>query len=1182
MMDAGRHPQIEILTSAELIALDGEPGAFRATVRLRSTAVDPERCTGCGDCAEACPVLVQNAFDIGLGGRHAIFRPFPQAVPSAFAIDPDACLNDGRLIACERCRLACRSDAIDLGRGPAERAYEVGAVVVATGFEEFDPSPLRNFGYGIYPNVMTALELERLLNASGPTQGQVMRPSDRRAPKRLAFVQCVGSRGEAGRTHCSRFCCMNAAKDALLLKQHDAEIESVTILYTDRRACGKGFEEFMERARAAEGVHFVRGRPAKITEQADTRDLEIAVEDTETGRPLHVSADLVVLSCGAVPSEGAQELAARLGLDLSPAGFFEAGADVSAVATSRPGIFLCGGAAGPLVIPDCVAQGSAAAAEAAALLAFVARASEPASGERAQGEHESESGPGAGGGAALRAAGAQGAGGAPEANGLDDAEEAALGDAILAGEAVLDDAILADESALSHARPGDVRAAGASPSYPWDGHANEAQADLAAAWDGDARAHPHAGGETRQSLRANATPADPQASARPRDGALREQGDATLREHRDATMREQGDDPEADASATSLANSGARARVGVFLCHCGVNIAGVLAMPELLQYAQRLPGVAHASEELFACSSSSQNAIQQAIREQGITRVVVAACTPRTHEPVFRRNCAEAGLNPYLLEMVNIRDQCSWVHASTPDLATAKARDLLRMAVARAQRLEALTPVETPVEQSALVIGAGLAGLKAASDLAALGCKVTVVEAESSPDALLADLDSLAPQAQGARETAAALIDRARERGVTLLLGREVSGISGFVGNFRIELAPASVAAPSPASAAPPAPASDTLTAGAIVIAIGARPYEPRGEFGHGRLSNVIASMDLEERMARDEAFGNGAAVAFVQCVGSRRAVDDQAAAIPEAAGNERAGDGCAAGGHDAIGGAGRALRGCSRVCCPTTIRQALALRKRGARVFVCYRDIRMAGPGAEEAYREAREAGVVFLRFAEDSPPRVVEREGRAIGVRLTETLLHREVRAPVDLVVLGVGLVPRYAQAARVQEMLKTPRDEDGFFLERHPELAPVETCVDGVVLCGAAQGPKDLHESLAQATAAAARIGALLGKGRLLLDPAVCRVDAARCRACGLCVSICQFQAPRIVEREGARFAEINPALCKGCGTCAVWCPTNAIRAAHFTDEQIGAMIDALFTGDRDPWGSPAALPTASEEA
>ncbi|MBP6874952.1 MAG: CoB--CoM heterodisulfide reductase iron-sulfur subunit A family protein [Candidatus Eisenbacteria bacterium] len=1146
MMDAGRHPQIEILTSAELIALDGEPGAFRATVRLRSTAVDPERCTGCGDCAEACPVLVQNAFDIGLGGRHAIFRPFPQAVPSAFVIDPDACLNDGRLIACERCRLACQSDAIDLGRGPAERAYEVGAVVVATGFEEFDPSPLRNFGYGVYPNVMTALELERLLNASGPTKGQVMRPSDRRAPKRLAFVQCVGSRGEAGRTHCSRFCCMNAAKDALLLKQHDAEIESVTILYTDRRACGKGFEEFMERARAAEGVRFVRGRPAKITEQADTRDLEIAVEDTETGRPLHVAADLVVLSCGAVPSEGAQELAARLGLDLSPAGFFEAGTDVSAVATSRPGIFLCGGATGPLVIPDCVAQGSAAAAEAAALLAFVARASEPASGERAPGE--SESGPGAGKDAALRAAGPHGAGGVPEANALDDAEEAALGDAILAGEAV-----------LSHARPGDGRAAGASPSYPWDGFANEANADLAAAWDADA--HPHTGGETGEDLRPNATPADPQASARQRDGALREQGDATMRARHDATMREQGDDPEADASVTSLANSDAPARVGVFLCHCGVNIAGVLAMPELLQYAQRLPGVAHASEELFACSSSSQNAIQQAIREKGITRVVVAACTPRTHEPVFRRNCAEAGLNPYLLEMVNIRDQCSWVHASTPGLATAKARDLLRMAVARAQRLEALTPVETPVEQSALVIGAGLAGLKAASDLAALGCQVTVVEAASSPDALLADLDSLAPQAQGARETAAALIERARERGVTLLLGREVSNISGFVGNFRIELAPT--------SATPPAPASATLTAGAIVIAIGARPYEPRGEFGHGRLANVIASLDLEERMARDEAFGNGAAVAFVQCVGSRHAVDEDAATMPGAAGNEREADGRAAG-----RGKSWALRGCSRVCCPTTIRQALALRKRGARVFVCYRDIRMAGPGAEEAYREAREAGVVFLRFAEDAPPQVVEREERAIGVRVTETLLHREVRAPVDLVVLGVGLVPRHAQAARVQEMLKTPRGEDGFFLERHPELAPVETCVDGVVLCGAAQGPKDLHESLVQATAAAARVGALLGKGRLSLDPAVCRVEAARCRACGLCVSICQFQAPRIVEREGARFAEINPALCKGCGTCAVWCPTNAIRAAHFTDGQIGAMIDALFTGDRDPWGSPAA--------
>jgi heterodisulfide reductase subunit A-like polyferredoxin len=1067
MMDAGRHPRIEILTCAEVVALEGEAGRFEATVRCHATQVDRERCTGCGDCAEVCPVIVPNAFDVGLGGRHAIFRPFPQAVPATFAIDPGACLNDGRLIACEACRRACQRDAIDLERAASERRLHIGAVIVATGFDEFDPTPLRNYGYGVYPNVVTSLELERLLNASGPTLGHVMRPSDRRPPRRLVYVQCVGSRGEAGHSYCSRFCCMNAAKDGLLLKQHEADLEAVTILYSDVRACGKGFEEFYERARATDWIEFVRGRPGRITEVPGTHDLDVAVEDTETGGLLHLAADLVVLSCGGVPAEGTAELAARLGIELAPSGFLAAGRGVSPVATSRPGIFTCGSATGPQVVPECVAQGSAAAAEAAILL-LSARAE----------EHREDVAPAAAGEDAAPAAAETGKEGGMPA-GLPDGNEDAPQPA----------------SAAVAGKPAEAVRAGSGI-------------------EGPAAAMPRSAGDP-----VTAQPPTERRCIYP-------------------------DEMEPDRSAAG------EPRIGVFLCHCGVNIAGVLAMPELLACAGRLPGVIHVSEELFACSSTSQKAIQEAIAEKRLNRVVVAACTPRTHEPIFRHNCSEAGLNPFLLEMVNLRDQCSWVHAALPGKATEKAHDLLRMAVARARHLEPLCPTEAAVEPRVLVVGAGLAGLKAASDLASFGFEVTLIDREARAGGQLAHLDSLYAGSRDTRGLSAALIDRARESGVTVLLGREVRSISGFVGNFRVELGPAGSGPAGEQACAPEADSrpreaasveggaadAEILTAGAIVVAIGAQAYAPQeSEYGYGRLPNVITSVELESRLARGAAGLAGvASVAFIQCVGSRQDP-----------------------------GSTRGIRGCSRVCCPTTVRQALALEELGIDALVCYRDMRMVGPGAEEAYREARAGGITFLRFRADAPPQVIEQEGRVAAVRMRETLLRREVEASVDLVVLAVGLAARAPEAARVQEMLKTPRGEDGFFLERHPELAPVETCVDGVVLCGAALGPQDPRGALVQASAAAARVAALLGKGRLFLDPAVCRVDAGRCRGCGLCVSICQFQAPTLEAGPEGLTARINPALCKGCGTCAVWCPTNAIRAAHFTDEQITAMIDSLFS-------------------
>ena len=967
MMDAGRHPGIEILRCAELIALEGSAGRFRATVRRHPTGVDATRCTACGACSEVCNFEMPNPFDAGMGKRKAIDRPFPQSVPAAYTIDFAVCKK------CKQCVKACTRDAIDLEMEAVDETLEVGAVIVATGFDEFDPTPMRNYGYGVYPNVVTSLQFERLLNASGPTLGHVHRPSDQASPKHLAYVQCVGARGEADRFHCSRFCCMNAVKNAILAKQHDPAVEQVTILYTDMRAFGKGSDDLYERARALDWIRFLRGRPSKIQEDPASHDLELLVEDTETGRPERLPADMVILSCAGTASAGTAELAARLGLPTSAMGFLSPEPGESPVRTAREGILLAGSAGGPQIIPDCVAQGSAAAMQAAALLGESCRRPETADEPQA----------------------------------------------------------VTIESA----------------------------------------AGPPAGAESP--------------------------------------------------------------RVGVFLCHCGVNIAGVLDMKELLAKARALPGVAYATEELFACSSTSQESIQEAIRKHRLGRVVVAACTPRTHESVFRENCAAAGLNPYLFEMVNIRDQCSWVHADAPQAATHKAADLVRMAVTRARLLEPLERVAVGVTPRVLVIGGGLPGMRTAIDLRALGLEVVLIERAPDLGGLVGRLHSLYPDGREAAHAVARLSRQLAESGTDVRLQTDLHSVEGFVGNFRVRLGP-----PIEQAAVTP-PQTAEIEVGAIVLASGGSPYAPQqGEFGCGQFTNVIDSLELERRLADPRQHLAGVrSVAFIQCVGSRRS----------------------SGAHRELPGYG----GCSRICCPATVKQAQLLRHQGIEAVVFYRDMRTVSLGAEEAYREARRDGTLFLRFHEDHPPQVSGAQGQAQLVTVRDTLLQREVVAPIDLVVLATGLMPREAETQRIQEMLKTPRDSDGFFLERHPELGPVETCIEGVVLCGVAQGPKDLPDAFAQASAAAAKVATLLGRESLLLEPTVCEVTPERCRACGLCVSICEFHAPALVDgQHGGRVATINAALCKGCGTCAVWCPTGAIDARHFTDRQITSMIDSLF--------------------
>ncbi|UCE58806.1 MAG: CoB--CoM heterodisulfide reductase iron-sulfur subunit A family protein [Phycisphaerales bacterium] len=985
-MDAGRHPLIEVITNAEVIDCTGEPGDFRVRIRKSPRYVIEDKCVACGLCVETCPQVGGNEFDVGLMARKAIYRPFPQSVPAAYVIDPDACLNLSGFLSdkqrkrldkiqkikerkdkdyhpsvlqiCGHCVKTCDVEAIDFDMKPEEFEVDAGAILVAVGFQEFDARKLGNYGYGRFPNVVTSLELERMLNASGVTKGHVVRPSDMKTPKRVVFIQCVGARGEGGRPYCSRFCCMNAVKDSMLIRQHDPEVEDVTILYTDLRAFGKGFDDFVQRSRDEKSANYVRGRPAKIDIVPEDDTLEVFVEDTLGHEQKRIPADLVVLSVAAAPNDGAKKLAEVLNIDTDQYGFIaRRDPSISAVESSREGVYVCGSAVGPQVIPDCVAQASAVAARAQLFL----------TGYRVE-EEESEVEP-------------------------------------------------------------------------------------------------------------------------------------------------------LDLSGPS--------RVGVLVCHCGINIAGVLDIEDLVEHASTVPDVVVASNDLFACSTTGQDALVELVNEHKLNRLVVAACTPRTHEPIFRETCARIGFNPYLLEMVNIRDQCSWVHSKNPAEAQEKARALIRMGVARARHLEPLHEGEVPMTQAALVVGGGIGGIQAATDLAAQGFPVTLVEKTDRLGGRLAEpnLKHLYPNMRPAAEVLQEKIQRLEASGARVLLNTEVETITGFVGNFEASIK---------------GEADEVLPIGAVILAFGADLHDPQGEHGYGTFKNVITSQELEGAFFQDEdkLTVNGQtpkSASFILCVGSREA------------------DG---------------FTGCSRYCCPTAIKQAIQLCKQGIDTTVFYRDIRTISCGAEEMYREARGMGVLFVRIPPGEKVDVLGKK-QADTVRCFDDLMGRPVEVPTDLVILSVGMRPRQPEMHKFHDILKTSVGLDGFFLERHPELAPVETAVEGVLLAGTVQGPKDIVDSVAQASGAAAKASVFLAYDQVKLDPAVAVVDEMRCRGCGKCIEVCPFQAPELVETmAGTHSARINASLCKGCGTCTSWCPAGAMTSKHFTDNQMHAMIDAFFTEEVMP--------------
>ena len=864
--------------------------------------------------------------------------------PEQAEADASRCLNCGLCCDCRACEKACKAEAIIHDQLPSEETLEIGAVILAPGFDQDDAELYGEYGYGRWANVVTSLEFERLLSATGPTAGHVNRPSDGEEPKKVAWIQCVGSRDtRSGRSYCSAVCCMFAAKEAMLAQEHCPGLKT-TIFHMDRRAHGKQFDAYADRAIDRYEVRYVRSQISRVDEVPGSKNLMMKFMDGE-GNMVAEEFDLVVLSTGMRPSPRAMALADRLGVKMDQSGF-AATSRFSPVRTSRAGIYVCGVFQGPKDISETVSQASSAASFASGLLA------------------------------AAR------------------------------GTLVSNEPLPAET---------DVR----------------------------------------------------------------------------------GEEP----------------RVGVFVCRCGINIASVVDVPAVMEYAATLPGVVLSKEAMFTCSRDHTEVMVELIREHRINRVVVSSCTPRTHEQLFQSVIREAGLNPYLFNMANIRDQCSWVHGAEPVAATAKAKDLTRMAVARARMLIPIAETSSAVTQHALVLGGGLAGLSAARELAHQGFPVDLIERSDRLGGHLLDLrygmdgEEIAPRLEGL------VADVQSNASITIHKNAEVVSTGGFVGNFK-----------STVRIADNGETRDVeIKHGVTIMATGAVPYVPT-EYSYGKDERILTQVELEKTISdAPYKLDDANTVVMIQCVGSR---------------NEE---------HPH----------CSRICCSSAVKNALRLKwvRPETKVYVLYRDLRTYGL-MEQHYRRARQAGVIFMRYHEDHPPEVTIEGGLRVTVHAEE--MGREMELPTDRVVLSAGVHP--AAQTKLVDAFKVACSADGFFAEAHMKLRPVDLPTDGIFVAGTAQAPKSIDEAINQAAAAAGRAARILWRDEMPLSGVVSEVDPEACAACLTCVRACPFDVPMFDPEE--RAAHIEPAACRGCGVCTAVCPAQAITLNHYKDDQLFAMLDAAL--------------------
>ena len=939
LSESGRQLHIELMAMTQVAEVQGEAGNFKLTLITEPRFIDLEKCTACGDCYKQFPECVR--FSPGLDHRAPTCMRYPQAIPHAFSIDIKKCKDIDGLVK------VCKAGAILPEDTQKTREVNAGAVVLAPGAEVFDPDKLDSLGYATNADVVTSLEYERILSASGPTQGELVRPSDGKQPSKIAWIQCVGSRSlhEGAASYCSSACCMFALKEAIVTKERFQDSIETSIFYMDMRTFGKDYELYLNRAKDDYGIRLVRSRPHSIFHDPKTGALSIIYTPHGSNTNATEDFDMVVLSTGFKVSKDVQELAGKMGIELNEHHFAKTDS-FNPVATSKPGIYVCGMFESPKDIPETMVQASAAA--------FCA------------------------------------------------------------------------------------------------------SKDL---------------------------PVFPEIPESPEDFP-----------------------PERDVSQEPL-------RIGVFVCDCGLNIGGVINAKGLADYAGTLPDVKVSEMIGHGCSRESLAYVENVIIEKNLNRVVIGGCSPRTHETKFQDALRRAGLNKYLVEIANIRDQDTWVHFDQPGDAFIKAQELIRMATISVALSRPLTDNVFPMNKDVLVVGGGVTGMNAALSMADMGFKVYLAERSGELGGVARKIHKTI-EGDDVQAYMTGLIDRTTQHDrIEVITNAFIVDHTGMPGMFKtgFQIAPQMF--------------YRQIEHGVTILATGALPNQPK-EYLLGEHNKVMTQLDMDAMLENHpEDIKDFTNIVMVQCVGSRCSENPN----------------------------------CSRICCQSAVKNALRILELNptAKIFVLYRDMRTYG-FHEDYYKKAREKGVIFVQYGADEPPEV-QAADEQLKVTFYDSILKRNVSVFSDCLCLSTGLIADEESTEDLGRIFHISKTIDNYFLEDHIKLRPVDLSVPGFFVAGTAHAPKTIRECIAQAQAAASRAHSMLARDTLNLGAAIARVEKEKCAACLICVRACPFSIPFINE-DG--YSEIDPTKCHGCGICAAECPAKAIQLMQYEDDQIMAKLTGLL--------------------